>query len=324
MDYTTLGNTGLRVSVAGLGCGGFSRIGMASGKSAEESAAIVGLALDLGVNFIDTAAVYGTEAIVGLALEGRDRDSVVISTKATVGRLDGLQTPEEVVASLDQSLRNLGVDCIDVFHLHGVAPDAYDYARERLVPALVAEQEKGKFKFLGITEVPPNDHAHQSLIRAVEEDCFRVLMIAHHMLHQSAVRTVFPMTRKKGIGVLIMFAVRVLFSEQGRLRRVVQELVADGRLPEESLNVEDPLGFLVHEGGAHSVIDAAYRYCRHTAGVDMVLFGTGNPDHLRANVESILRPPLPAEDIERLKALFGALTGVGLDRPGGEGDESRR
>ncbi|MDP6041985.1 MAG: aldo/keto reductase [Candidatus Latescibacteria bacterium] len=316
MDYTTLGNTGLRVSVAGLGCGGFSRIGISSGKSEEESVAIVRQALDLGVNFIDTAAQYGTESIVGKAIQGRDRDSVVISTKASVGRPGGFHTPEKAVASLDQSLQNLGVDCIDVFHLHGVAPDAYAYARETLVPTLIAEQEKGKFKFLGITEVPPNDHKHESLIQAVEEDCFRVIMIAHHMLHQSARTQIFPTTIKKGIGVLIMFAVRVLFSEKGRLQCVVQELVEKGQLSAELKDVSEPLGFLLHEGGAHSIIDAAYRYCRHEKGSDVVLFGTGNPDHVQANIESILSPPLPVEDVERLEALFGALTGIGLDRPG--------
>ena len=67
--------------------------------------------------------------------------------------------------------------------------------------------------------------------------------------------------------------------------------------------------------GAESVIDAAYRYCRHVPGADVVLFGTSNPNHVRRNVESILRPPLPAEDVAYLQEVFGALTGVGLDKP---------
>jgi aryl-alcohol dehydrogenase-like predicted oxidoreductase len=113
-----------------------------------------------------------------------------------------------------------------------------------------------------------------------------------------------------------MFAVRVLFSEKGRLQCVVQELVEKGQLSAELKDVSEPLGFLLHEGGAHSIIDAAYRYCRHEKGSDVVLFGTGNPDHVQANIESILSPPLPVEDVERLEALFGALTGIGLDRPG--------
>ncbi len=61
MQYTTLGRTGLKVSVAGLGCGGFSKLGLGTGQSADHAAGIIRQALDLGVNLIDTAAVYGTE-----------------------------------------------------------------------------------------------------------------------------------------------------------------------------------------------------------------------------------------------------------------------
>ena len=317
MEYTTLGKTGLKVSVAGLGCGGFSGIGKGTGKSESESVAIVRQALDLGVNFIDTSAAYGTESIVGRAIKGYDRDAVVISTKARVGKVDDLRSPREVVESLEQSLRNLGVDCIDVFHLHGVPPKGYDYAFESLVPALLRHQESGKFKFLGISEIPPDDAEHETLVRAVQAECFSVVMVAYHMLHQSARSSVFPVTLEKGIGVLGMFAVRLLFSEQGRLKRVVDALVDEGRLPDEAGgDGGGPLEFLIHEAGARSVIDAAYRYCRHSDGLDVVLFGTGNPDHLTANIESILSPPLLWTDVDKLETLFGSLIDVGLDAPG--------
>ena len=68
MEYVTLGRTGLRVSVAGLGCGGFSRLGLGRGKSEAEAVALIHRALDLGVNLFDTAAAYGTEAVLGKAL----------------------------------------------------------------------------------------------------------------------------------------------------------------------------------------------------------------------------------------------------------------
>ena len=74
MQYTTLGRTGLKVTVAGLGCGGNSRIGQGAGLSTAQSVALVREALDLGVNFIDTAEAYGTEEIVGEAIKGRPRD----------------------------------------------------------------------------------------------------------------------------------------------------------------------------------------------------------------------------------------------------------
>src|SRR6202035_5580928 len=94
-----------------------------------------------------------------------------------------------------------------------------------------------------------------------------------------------------------------------------RNLPDDGIVSRELANDPDPLGFLVHEGGASSVIDAAYRFVRHEPGVDVVLFGTGDPEHLRSNIASILKPPLPAADREKLAALFGHLVGVGLDAP---------
>jgi aryl-alcohol dehydrogenase-like predicted oxidoreductase len=121
MQYTTLGRTGLRVSVAGLGTGGFSRMGLKSGKSEDESARLVLDAIDLGVNFIDTAPPYGTEGVVGKALKSVKRDSVVVATKAFIHRNDEWSSPERVVASLDNSLRLLGTDYVDVFNLQNTS-----------------------------------------------------------------------------------------------------------------------------------------------------------------------------------------------------------
>ena len=82
MEYRSLGKTGLNVSVAGLGCGGNSRLGLGRGASFDDCVAVVRTAVDLGVNFLDTAEAYGTEEIVGAATRSYDRDRLVISTKA--------------------------------------------------------------------------------------------------------------------------------------------------------------------------------------------------------------------------------------------------
>src|SRR5258707_7613033 len=82
MEYTTFGKTGLKVSVAGLGCGGPSRLGLRNDtKSSDHAVALIKQAIDLGVNFLDTAQTYGTEPIVGKAIAGIPRDRLVISTK---------------------------------------------------------------------------------------------------------------------------------------------------------------------------------------------------------------------------------------------------
>jgi aryl-alcohol dehydrogenase-like predicted oxidoreductase len=315
MDYTTLGRTGLRASVAGLGCGGTARLGMPWGKSEAESVALVRHAIDLGVNVLDTAAAYGTETIVGKAIGALPRDSVIVATKAQIKQDGRLRSGQEVVASLDESLRALGTDHVDLFQLHGVPPAAYDHAVDQLLPALLAERDKGKIRHLGITETAPNDPQHHMLQQAVQDGHWDVVMLAFSMMNQNARQSVFPLTLEHRVGTLLMFVVRTLFSVPARLQETLRALGAEGRIPEGLAEREQPLDFLIHDGGATSVIDAAYRYARHEPGTDVVLFGTSDTRHLESNIESILRPPLPAADVARLNELFGALEGIGLDLP---------
>jgi len=309
MQYTTLGKTGLKVSVAGLGCGGNSRIGLGTGLSEAQSVALVREALDLGVNFLDTANAYATEGIVGKAIKGRSRDSVVISTKSHAS------SASAVLANLENSLRQLATDHVDVFHLHGLGPGAYDGAMREIVPALLREKEKGKLRHLAVSETGPRDPEHTMLTRAVEEPCWEVFMLGFSMMHQNAKRRLLPRTREKGVGTLCMFAVRNIFSKPDVLKKTCLALAAEGKVPAELAATDNPLSFLVHPGGAESVVDAAYRFARHQPGIDVVLFGTGNVAHLRSNIASILRPPLPAADVQNLDRLFGSLVGVGLDLP---------
>lgn len=140
-------------------------------------------------------------------------------------------------------------------------------------------------------------------------------MFAFSMLHQGARRNVFPLTQKNGVGTLLMFVVRNIFSQPGLLAENIGQLVNDGRLPKELAGDPAPLDFLIHEGGAESILDAAYRYARHEPGADVTLFGTSDVGHLEANIRSILRPALPEADRERLARVFGHLSGVGLDLP---------
>jgi len=317
MEYRTLGGTGIRVSVAGLGCGGFSRLGLGTGKSEADAIELVHEALDLGINLFDTAAVYGTEAVLGRALAGVPRDRIVIATKAWIPRGAGASAAEVAVASLDRSLGELGTDYIDIFQLHGVSPGAYERASAVIAPALAREREKGKLRHLGVTETGAGDPQHEMLARAVEDGVWGTIMVAFHMMHQNARERVFPRAIANRVGTLSMFAVRNIFSQPRRLRVELQRLAAHGEVAQWLGQAPNPLGFLIHEadGGATSVVDAAYRFVRHEPGVDVVLFGTGNPAHLRADVASILKPPLPETDRRILKKHFGRLVGIGLDPP---------
>ena len=315
MDYTTLGRTGMKVSVAGFGCGGFSRLGLGTGGDEAGAIAILRQAIDLGVNLFDTAAAYGTENVLGKAIKSVPRDQVVICTKAPFSWSTGRATPEGIVTALDNSLRQLDTDYIDVYQLHGVPPANYAHALKELAPVLSRERDKGKFRFLGITETAPHDLQHETLRQAAQDGAWDVVMVGFSMMHQNARERVFPLTRKHRIGTLLMFAVRNIFSQPGRLQAALRELAAEGQVSSAIADSDDPLGFLVHAGGASSVVDACYRYVRHEPGVDVVLFGTGSPAHLRTNINSLLKPPLPEADHLKIGELFGHLVGVGLDAP---------
>ncbi len=313
MEYTTLGRTGLSVSVAGLGAGGHSRLGLSTGKTEAEAIALIHAALDLGVNLIDTASAYGTEAVVGKALADR-RQNVVLASKTSVQRAGVPLTAAQVTESLETSLRLLDTDRIDIFQLHAVPPGQYEAIRDRLLPVLRRAQEAGKIRFLGLTETAPNDLEHAMLAQAVPDGAWDTAMVAFHMMHQNARETVFPLTRAHRVGTLVMFAVRGIFARPAQLAATLRDLAAAGQVPAE-LATDAPLDFLLHPAGATSLTDAAYRTARHEPGVDVVLFGTGEADHLRTNIASLLRPPLPDADRARLRTLFAHLRGVGLDVP---------
>src|SRR5688572_15767028 len=137
MAYLTLGRTGLRVSVLGLGGGGHSRLGQRTSATEAESVAIVQRALELGVNLIDTAEVYGTEMLIGQALQGIPRSEIVLSTKKSMSNDGRLITAADLIHGLEASLTRLHTDYVDVYHLHGVRADQYDHAVAELIPAML-------------------------------------------------------------------------------------------------------------------------------------------------------------------------------------------
>jgi aryl-alcohol dehydrogenase-like predicted oxidoreductase len=119
---------------------------------------------------------------------------------------------------------------------------------------------------------------------------------------------VLPDAIKHDVGTLIMFAVRRTLSDPDALREVVDGLVTRDEVDADRLDPADPLGLL--RDGAGSVIEAAYRFCRHEPWAHVILTGTGEASHLEANLAAIQAPPLPPAIQERLRKLFGAVDSV--------------
>jgi len=159
METRVLGTQGLCVSALGLGCMGMSEFYGSTDDA--RSIATIRRALDLGVNFLDTADMYGrghNEKLLGRAVQGR-RDQAVLATKFGVvrpddalesRRLDG--SPAYVRAACEASLRRLGVEVIDLYYLHRADPDT---PIEDTVGAMAGLVQQGKVRFLGLSEVDP-------------------------------------------------------------------------------------------------------------------------------------------------------------------------
>jgi aryl-alcohol dehydrogenase-like predicted oxidoreductase len=295
------------VSRVGLGCGGPSRLGQSQGQSAEASKRVIHRALELGVTLFDTAESYRTESLLGEALaEAGASERVLVSTKKGVWDWDRKQlcTPREMLDGIDASLQRLRRERIEIFHLHGLELEHVDYALREIVPVLREAQASGKIRCLAVSEAFSGDTAHRMFQRVLPEDLFDVVMVGFNLLNPCARRSVLPFTRERRVGTLIMFAVRRALTNLAHLRGVIDTLVAQGKLAPDALAPDAPLGFL------GDVRDAAYRFCLHEPGADVVLTGTGSVEHLEENLKSLEGPELPVEHRERLAELFGQIDSV--------------
>jgi aryl-alcohol dehydrogenase-like predicted oxidoreductase len=307
MDQIPFGRSGMVVSAAGLGCGGYSRLGAGSGLPPENSIRIVRKAIDLGVTFIDTSPSYANEALVGQAIAGA-RDQLILSTKfSALNREGSLIDGPALRAALERSLARLGTDYVDVYSLQSVTRAMYGHCLAELLPTLLDLKTEGRVRAFGLTEWFFEDTSHQMAMRAVDDGCWDYLLVGFNLLNQSAKRHVLPRAAETGVATAVMFAVRRALSDREGLRQLVATLVDSGELDGDSVDLDDPLGFLVADGSCSSIVEGAYRYCRHESDGAVILTGTGDVAHLEENVRSISLGPLPQEHVDRLAHIFGAL-----------------
>ena len=274
-----------------------------------DAADLVRYALDLGISFLDTAKLYGTEPAVGAALQGR-REGVVVSTKVVPLTPDNQVDANHITRQIDESLRVMGLETIDVMHLHGVLPLDYERVIDECLAPMERARRDGKIRFIGVSEFWNQDLAHDMLRKALDDDHFDVILVGCNMLNSSARQFVLPQAQKKSVATSLMFAVRRAFADTQLLREICARLIAAGEIRSDIIDPDDPFGFLLDDGDAVTLTEAAYRYCRHLAGVNVVLTGTSDRGHLRQNIESIEKPALRDEDLRRIEAIFGGVHSV--------------
>ena len=198
MEQRTLGSQGLVVSEIGLGCMGMSEF--YGTPDEDESIATIHRALELGINFLDTADMYGpftNEKLVGKAIADR-RERVVLATKfgnersEDGGRLGINGRPEYVSKACDASLQRLGVDHIDLYYQHRVDPDT---PIEETWGAMAELVESGKVRYLGISEAAP-----ETIRRAHSVHQITALQTEYSLWSRDVEDEIMPTVRELGIG----------------------------------------------------------------------------------------------------------------------------
>ena len=313
MNRRPLGRTGLEISEVGYGAwgiGGSQWIGAQD----DESVRALERAIDLGLNFIDTALAYGpdrSERLVGQVVRGR-AETVHVATKVPPKNLrwpaqEGVGVDEvfpgaHVRRCTERSLRNLGVDAIDVQQLH-VWRDEWLGTGDWL-ETIAALRDEGKIRFFGISV---NDHAPHTALRAVREGVVDTVQVIYNVFDQSPEDELLPACVDHGVGVLA----RVPFDEGGLTGRIGP----DSTFPEDDFRnvyfggdrrrevaeraraIADDLGRPVDD-----LPEIALRYILSNDAVSTVIPGMRSVRNVERNIAAADGRGLPDETVAQLKA----------------------
>ena len=329
MEMRTFGRSGLQLSVLGFGCGAVGGL-MVRGDPADQERAVA-CALDAGVNYFDTAALYGngeSERNLGRLLKKLRPANAIIGTKARLNTFDLGQIRAEVSSSLEASLQRLGLDRVDIFYLHNpitVAETAESLSTRRVleevVPALEKLRRQGKVGFLGFTAVGDTE----ALQTVVDSGVFDGAQITYNMLNPSAAAALPPSYPAQDYGRLLDHA------EAAGVGAVGIRVLAGGALsgsPERHPVASPPpipigsaytydadlsrarrLMALVEEGFASSLHEAAIRFAISHPAIGTVLVGMATPEEFEQALTAVQKGPLQVAGLNRLTALQQTFTG---------------
>jgi hypothetical protein len=285
MEMKTLGKTGLEVSRLGAGLAEMGHL-----TDVSVAGRLLNIALDAGINFLDTAACYGdSEVLIGKTVADR-QDEYILATKAghvTVGYEGEAWTAETIHDSIDRSLERMRTDHLDLVQLHSCGVDVLE--RGEVIQALLDAKASGKVRFIGYSG---DGEAAQW---AIDSGHFDTLQTSFNLLDQAPLEATLPKAEAAGMGIIIKrpIANAVWGNPEGSGRETyrarAQAMQARGPIPEAP---EDPialaLGFLL----AHDEVDTA-------------IVGTRDPDHMRENIQIVERDlPISSQAVEALHQRF--------------------
>src|SRR2546428_8552322 len=326
MDYRSLGGTGLRVSALGFGCGNIGGL-LIRGTPAERERAVA-RAMELGINYFDTAASYGdgqSEENLGRALRTL-KASVFVGTKVRVPDVPVSALAGAVARGLEESLRRLGRERVDLCQRHSPIPPgrasgtltAKD-VRDVIFPAMARLVEHGKIGFYGITALGDTAPVHE----VIGAGRARTAQVCYNLLNPSAGHPLPPGFPAQDFGRLLERC------QEQRTGVIVIRVLAAGALSGTETRhpvaapAVDPidsaadyatdarharmLSALVDEGHAGSLVEASLRFALAADPVSTVLLGYSSLEQLEYAAACANKGPLPSAAPARLPALWTRL-----------------
>jgi len=329
MEMRVFGRTGMRVSVLGFGCGAVGGL-MVRGSAADQQRAVA-RALEVGINYFDTAVQYGmgaSETNLGRALAALKPANAIVGTKVRLPAADFGRIEAAVTESLDGSLGRLGLDHVDIFHLHnaitvGGGDDTLSAAQVlgEVVPAFEKLRAAGKTRFLGITAVGDTEALHQ----VIDAQAFDSAQVSYNMLNPSAAEPLpagypaqdylrlFDHTVKAGVGVV---GIRVLAggalsgsAARHPIASPPPEPIGSALSYGTDLERARRLAPLVSEGFAGSLPEAATRFAISHPAMGTILVGMATVEEFEAALAAVRKGPLPAAALQRLADLRAGFVG---------------
>jgi aryl-alcohol dehydrogenase-like predicted oxidoreductase len=301
IEYRVLGKTGLRVSTLGFGGSEIGYQAVAQ-KSVDQ---ILNLALDAGVNVVDTAECYANgEQLIGKAI-ARRRAEVVLMTKCGHAPISGSDSktgvaqpdwdPAMLAESIDRSLKNLKTDHVDVMQFHSCTTDTL--RDDRVVEVLTRSRDAGKARFIGYSG--DSDDA----LYAVEMGIFDTLQISVSIADQEAIDRVLPRTLARGMGVIVK-------------RPIANAAWRSGDRPPDDWYTRpywDRLQALKYDfinfgnGDADAAAAIALRFTLGTVGVHTAIVGTTRAERVAKNIGHAAAGPLLAAQYESIRSRWRAV-----------------
>jgi aryl-alcohol dehydrogenase-like predicted oxidoreductase len=321
MEYRTLGRTGLKVSALSFGCGDVGGL-MVRGTPADRERGVA-RALELGINYLDTAPAYGSgesEKNLGQVLRAL-RPSVIVGTKWRLVAADLADVAGAVARSVETSLGRLGLERVDLLHLHNLIgrvgterPLGVARVLEAVVPAVRRLQEQGKVRWFGVTASGETGALHRALASGAVDTAQAVF----NLLNPTGAYAMPPghpaqdydrllvLAREQGVGTIgiRVLAGGALSGQTARHPIAIPSVSPIASGPDYAADVARARAFepLVSQGHAASVIEAALRFAITGEALSTVLIGCSDLAQLEFAAAAVAKGPLPP----------GALTTLGV------------